>query len=230
MAKPLALVVDDEEQMLAIVTFALNTQGFDTRTAGDVAQAWNLLSTTKFDLVVLDIMLPHGSGLDLTRRIRARSAHPPIMLLTALDAEHNRIAGLEAGADDYVTKPFSPRELALRAEAIYRRTATNEPPKHSFGQLVATDQGVYCGADLLPLTAREADLLTVLIRYAPKPVSRTRLLNEVWGTTSLSGGADMIKTTIYRLRRKLDHHCVDDVAIATVPSGYQLVGAQLSTD
>ncbi|MDP9805846.1 DNA-binding response OmpR family regulator [Trueperella bonasi] len=223
MTKPLVLVVDDEKQMLSIVTFALSTQGFDTRTATDVAGAWNLLTTTVFDLIVLDIMLPHGSGLDLTRRIRANGMTTPIILLTALDAEHNRIAGLEAGADDYLAKPFSPRELALRAEAIYRRTSAIEPPKDCFGPLTASRTGIYTESTLLTLSATEARLLRRLIRYAPESVSHVQLLNEVWETTDRSGASDMIKSTVYRLRRRLRQQGVKQVSIVTVPGGYQLV-------
>lgn len=221
--KPLVLVVDDEEQMLSIVTFALHTQGFETRTATDVTSAWKELTSTRFDLVVLDIMLPHGSGLDLTRRIRAKGMYPPIILLTALDAEHNRIVGLEAGADDYLAKPFSPRELALRAEAIYRRTTTRQPPKDIYGPLSVADNGIYHGDAKLNLSATEARLLARLIRYSPQSVSRGRLLNEVWNTTNSSGASDMIKTAIYRLRRKLSEQGVKQVTISTVPGGYQLV-------
>lgn len=223
MTPPLALVVDDEEQMLAIVTFALSTQGFATRTASDVASAWQLLTTTQFDLVVLDIMLPHGSGLDLTRRIRARSLQPPIILLTALGEEHNRIAGLEAGADDYVTKPFSPRELALRAEAICRRTGNTEIREDRFGELTVTNSRIAFRRRLLQLSATETRLLECLISAGGQPVPRIRLLNEVWDTTSQTGGTDMIKTSIYRLRRKLKDQGVSGMSIATVPGGYQLI-------
>lgn len=222
--KPLALVVDDEEQMLLIVTFALETQGFETVTAGDTASAWRILSTQNVDIVILDIMLPRGSGLDLTRRIRARSTHPPILLLSALDGEHNRIAGLEAGADDYVTKPFSPRELALRAEAIYRRTSVPPSQNEHFEQLLATPNGVFWNRQLLDLSSTEEQILKVLIRSAPDPVPRAQILNEVWGTTWASGASDMIKTAIYRLRRKLAAQGVDPNMIHTAAGGYQLQG------
>lgn len=120
---PRALIIDDEPQMLSIVAFALQTQGFDCSTAPNTARAWEHLSTKPVDLLVLDIMTPTGSGIDLVKRIRGRGDGVPIILLTALGDEEDRIAGLEASADDYVTKPFSPRELALRAQAIVRRTA-----------------------------------------------------------------------------------------------------------
>ncbi|WP_406712558.1 response regulator [Trueperella pyogenes] len=118
MITPRALVVDDEPQMLAIVTFALESKGFTCVTAATAAEAWHKLTAYEFHLAVLDIMLPHGSGLDLTERIRAQIGDLPIILLTARADVEDRIKGLEAGADDYLTKPFSPQELALRAQAL----------------------------------------------------------------------------------------------------------------
>ena len=117
---PTALVVDDEPQMTIIVEFALQTQGFTVLTAHDGATALHLLRTHSVDLVVLDVMMPTMDGLALCQRIRARS-EVPIMLLTALAQRDDIIAGLEHGADDYVTKPFHPREVALRAQALVRR-------------------------------------------------------------------------------------------------------------
>ena len=121
-AAPRALIVDDEPQMLAIVEFALQTQGFECVTAPDAERAWRLLLTQDVDLAVLDVMLPGASGIELCRRIRSR-LDVPVLLLTARGETEDRIVGFEAGADDYVAKPFSPREVALLAQALVRRTA-----------------------------------------------------------------------------------------------------------
>ena len=132
--KPLGLVVDDEPQMRYVITFALETQGFRCVSAASAESAWEKLGQESFDLVILDVMLPGLGGVELCRRIRATST-TPIILLTALGDEEDRIAGLEAGADDYVTKPFSPRELALRASAVVRRTASGTRDAVSNGAL-----------------------------------------------------------------------------------------------
>src|SRR5690606_13415819 len=117
---PRALVVDDERQMRDIVSFALETQGFTTVEAADAEKAWAACERQAFDVIVLDVMLPRASGISLCRRIRVLS-DVPIILLTAKGEAADRVAGLEAGADDYVVKPFHPRELALRAMAVVRR-------------------------------------------------------------------------------------------------------------
>ncbi|WP_353065184.1 response regulator transcription factor [Arcanobacterium hippocoleae] len=119
--KPRALIVDDEKQMTAIVAFTLETQGFVCDCTHRGSDAKQLLAERNYQLIVLDVLMPGISGVELTRQIRAMRVETPIILLTALGEEEHRIKGLEAGADDYVTKPFSPRELALRAGAIVRR-------------------------------------------------------------------------------------------------------------
>lgn len=124
---PRALVVDDEPQMLSIVSFALETQGFEWLSVANTARAWEHLASHRVNLLVLDIMTPTGSGIDLVKRIRARGDDVPIILLTALGDEEDRIAGLEAGADDYVTKPFSPPRVGAArpgdCQALHARSA-----------------------------------------------------------------------------------------------------------
>ncbi|WP_367129513.1 response regulator transcription factor [Saccharothrix sp. HUAS TT1] len=202
-AGPTALVVDDEPQMTIIIEFALRTQGFTVLTANDGATALNLLRSRAIDLVVLDVLMPALDGLALCRRIRARS-EVPIMLLTALSQHDDVITGLEHGADDYVTKPFHPREVALRAQALVRR-------RHGagagirVGELVvdpATRTATLAGHRLdLPFT--EFKLLTHLAARRGVPQSWQDLLREVWGTADLLGGRDVVKSTIYRLRSRL---------------------------
>ena len=121
------LVVDDEPQMVQLVRLALRAQGFDAIQASSAVDAWQALRTHAVSVVVLDVMMPGESGVDLCRRIRELS-DVPIVLLTARGLESERVGGLEAGADDYVVKPFSPRELALRVAALARRAAGNEQP------------------------------------------------------------------------------------------------------
>jgi DNA-binding response OmpR family regulator len=218
----LALVVDDEPQMLDIVTFALETQGFASVYAKDAESAWGLFRNRQFDLVVLDVMLPQSSGLSLCRRIREVSA-VPVLLLTAKSGVQDRIAGLEAGADDYVTKPFHPRELALRAEAIVRRTAVAPAPVElvhgplRVGQDAATVHGRY-----LHLSALELRLLRRLASAQGQPVSFRDLLLSGWQIDEGPGGREMLKTALYRVRKALHGEGMPRAIRAVRGVGYEL--------
>ena len=198
-SRPLGLVVDDEPQMRYVITFALETQGFRCVSAAD-------------------------AGVELCRRIRAAAA-VPIILLTALGDEEDRIAGLEAGADDYVTKPFSPRELALRASAVVRRTAAGTGDVVSNGALsvqAATGEVAWEGRPI-PLPDTEARLLAALARHAGSVLTWADLLNEVWGTAESAGGREMVRTTVYRLRRHLGRrNAPPDLVVAARGQGYTM--------
>jgi DNA-binding response OmpR family regulator len=201
---PTALVVDDEPQMTIIIEFALQTQGFTVLTAHDGATALNRLRTHTVDLVVLDVMMPTMDGLTLCERIRARS-DVPVMLLTALSRHDDVIAGLEHGADDYVTKPFHPREVALRAQALVRRHRRGGGAAVRVGRLVIDPvaQSASLGRHRLDLPFTEFKLLTHLASRRGVPQSWQDLLREVWGTADLLGGRDVVKSTVYRLRSRL---------------------------
>jgi DNA-binding response OmpR family regulator len=200
---PTALVVDDEPQMTLIIEFALQTQGFQVLVAHDGATALNLLRTRTVDLVVLDVLMPAMDGLTLCQRIRGRS-EVPIMLLTALSQHEDVITGLEHGADDYVTKPFHPREVALRAQALVRRRRGTGTTVR-VGGLVLDLAGQTAALDGRPLNLpyTEFKLLAYLAARRGVPQSWRDLLREVWGTTDLIGGRDVVKTTVYRLRSRL---------------------------
>ncbi|MCA0295514.1 MAG: response regulator transcription factor [Actinobacteria bacterium] len=219
---PRVLVVDDETQMVSIVSFALETQGFVPSVARNAEQAWRMLCDERFDLVVLDVMLPGASGIQLTERIRATS-DTPVVLLTARGEEEDRLRGLLAGADDYLTKPFSPRELALRAAAIIRRTRSrapeqdvlvNGPLRIDRGRRQAQLDGVP-----LRLSGVEYELLVALAVRAGEPVEWRQLLNEVWHTAVLAGGRDMVKTAAYRLRHAIGP-TADDLIVTVRGVGY----------
>ncbi len=200
---PSALVVDDEPQMTAIVEFALQTQGFSVLTAHDGATALHLLRSHAVDLVVLDLMMPTMDGLTLCQRIRARS-DVPIMVLTAMNQPEDVIVGLEHGADDYVTKPFHPREVALRAQALVRR-------RREIGVAMQVGELVIDPAErVVTLAGRRLDLpyteFKLLAHLAARPgtaQSWQELLGAVWGTNDLLGGRDVVKSTVYRLRARL---------------------------
>ncbi|GIG01172.1 response regulator transcription factor [Catellatospora citrea] len=200
--RPTALVVDDEPQMTAIIAFALETQNFDTLTAHDGATALNLLRNRSVDLVVLDVMMPTLDGLSLCARIRRHSTIP-IMLLSALSQHDDIITGLEHGADDYVTKPFHPREVALRAQALVRR-------REGANMLRVGELVIDCGTRTVSFAGRRVEMpyteFQLLLHLAGRPgvpQSWRTLLRDVWGTEELIGGRDVVKSAVYRLRSRL---------------------------
>ncbi|MCC9177232.1 response regulator [Arthrobacter sp. zg-Y750] len=221
-AQPLALVVDDEPQMIDIVSFALETQGFETVTARDAEKAWQIFKVRDLDLLVLDVMLPQASGLSLCRRIREVSS-VPILLLTARGETKDRVEGLEAGADDYVTKPFHPRELALRAEAIVRRTRSQPAPGTLvYGPLQIAGSSASLNGRILNLTPTEFRLLVRLASEQGKPVSFRHLLLAGWQMEEGPGAKEMLKTAVYRLRLQLAEHGYQKAVGAVRGAGYQL--------
>ena len=180
------LVVEDEQSIASLVTLYLSNEGFRVAQIADGALALAEVERVKPDLVILDVMLPGMDGVEICRRLRAASEALPIVMLTARDAEVDRILGLELGADDYITKPFSPRELVARVKAVLRRStrATDEEPEVLRVGDVAIDlarREVSAGEVLVSLTAKEFDLLTFLSRNRGIVFSRDRLLDRVWG-------------------------------------------------
>jgi DNA-binding response OmpR family regulator len=200
---PTALIVDDEPQMTAILEFALQTQGFTALVAHDGATAMHLLRTRDPDLVVLDILMPAVDGLTLCRWIRERS-EVPIMMLTALAQHEDVIAGLEQGADDYVTKPFHPREVALRAQALVRRRRDGTA-RIRVGRLRIdpAERTVTLAGRRIDLPYTEFKLLSHLAARRGNAQSWQELLRAVWDTADLTGGRDVVKSTVYRLRSRL---------------------------
>lgn len=202
------LVVDDEPQMVEIIKFALETQGFQTITAGSAEEGWEIAQNNRLDLLVLDVMLPGRSGLSLCRRVR-EVADTPVLFLTARGEAPDRLEGFEAGGDDYVVKPFNPRELALRAQAIIRRANTSSRQKVVQNGPLAVD--LVTGRVSLDgvdpkLTDTESKLLAVLAENLGQTVTSREIIARVWDTDSLLGSREMLKTAIYRLRVRLGDH------------------------
>jgi DNA-binding response OmpR family regulator len=205
------LVVDDEPSIREIVSLYLKRSGFAVSTAADGQVAIDELARQSFDLVVLDLMLPKVDGLEITRRLRATS-QTPIIMLTARSEEIDRILGLEMGADDYVTKPFSPQELVSRVRAVLRRTQraqqtildTGERPL-VYGALRIDPQKrlVEARGQEIMLTAREFDLLWLLARHPRQVFNRDQLLDLVWGITEYID-ASTITVHVRRLREKIE--------------------------
>lgn len=187
MTEAMILVVEDEQSIASLVTLYLTNEGFRVSQIADGAQALDAVERVKPDLVILDVMLPGMDGIEICRRLRAAGGGLPIVMLTARDAEVDRILGLELGADDYITKPFSPRELVARVKAVLRRTTRgsdeNEPEvlRVSDVEIDLARREVRAGEQMVSLTAKEFDLLAFLTRNRGIVFSRDRLLDRVWG-------------------------------------------------
>jgi DNA-binding response OmpR family regulator len=200
------LIVDDEQIVREVVVRYLERDGHTTLQAPDGIRARELLTAENPDLVVLDVMLPGTDGLELCRWIRGRS-DLPVILLTARGDESDRIVGLELGADDYVTKPFSPRELAARVRTVLRRArpGATEEERVTFGEIEidASTREVRRAGEALRLTAKEFDLLRFLARHPSKVFSRELLMSSVWG---YEAAFDTGTVTVHmrRLREKIE--------------------------
>jgi two-component system phosphate regulon response regulator PhoB len=202
------LVVDDEPDLLELVRFNLSQAGFQVDTALSGREALEQLKAAPPDLLVLDLMLPDVSGNDICRQIRSDSALAdlPIVMLTAKSEEVDRVVGFELGADDYVPKPFSPRELTLRVRAVLRRRASAPAPGHTIehGCLRVDPERHRCFVEgqEIELTAKEFRLLSTLMARPGRVMTRERLLDEVWGS-EITVTSRTIDTHLKRLREKL---------------------------
>jgi DNA-binding response OmpR family regulator len=201
------LVADDEEDVLTLVRKSMVTAGFNVITAADGAEALHEARTRRPALVLLDLMLPGMSGLEVCKVLKSDPATSkiPVIMLTAKAEEIDRIVGLELGADDYVTKPFSPRELVLRVKAVLRRSEKSEAPRELTHGPIAIDQErhlVRVKTRQIDLTATEFRLLALLIERRERTQSRDKLLNEVWGYETAID-TRTVDTHIRRLRQKL---------------------------
>jgi two-component system, OmpR family, response regulator len=202
------LVVDDEPNLAELVSMALRMEGWQVRTAADGAGAIRVAREFRPDAVVLDVMLPDLSGLEVLRRLRAESAYLPVLLLTAKDAVEDRIAGFTAGGDDYVTKPFSLEEVALRLRALLRRArvvAATEGSALVVGDLTLDEdtREVHRAGEPISLTATEFELLRYLMRNPRRVLSKAQILDRVWNY-DFGGQANVVELYISYLRKKID--------------------------
>lgn len=222
------LVVDDDERIRDLLKRFLARNGYLVSVARDAAHASRLLDSLDFDLLVIDWMMPGEDGLSLTRRVRAAS-ETPILLLTARGEASDRIEGLEAGADDYLPKPFEPRELLLRSAAILRRAAPPVPEDQVARSLVLGERQydlirgeLTQGDQAVRLTSTEQALMRVFSRQPNEPVSRLRLAEELGGTEG-AVQERAVDVQITRLRRKLERDPKNPRYLQTVRgAGYML--------
>jgi two-component system, OmpR family, response regulator RegX3 len=227
------LMVEDETSITEPLAEALDREGFDTRVAGTVADALSEAEREMPDLVLLDVMLPDGSGYDVARTLRERSK-VPIIMLTARGEETDRIVGLELGADDYIVKPFSAREVAARIRAVLRRVGdvpaapTAAPETLEIGPVKldpARREATAHGTDL-DLTRKEFELLALLASEAGSVISRERLIDEVWDTNWF-GSTKTLDVHVSSLRRKLGDDSQNPRFIHTVRGvGFRFASAE----
>jgi DNA-binding response OmpR family regulator len=210
------LIADDDTVVRDVVRRYLERDGLDVTVADDGSEALRVLGTQRIDLAILDVMMPGPDGLSLCRTLRQGGDYSvPVILLTALGEEDDRIAGLEAGADDYLTKPFSPRELALRVRSVLRRAPSTTgvlPLEIQVGELrVSTAaRAVHIGSQHVGLTSREFDLLMFFLTHTDTVFSREELLQRVWQWEF--GDLSTVTVHVKRLRSKLgEHHRIQTV-------------------
>ena len=212
------LVVDDDTTVREVVVSYLRAAGHDVLEAGDGQGALTVMRDKPAELVVLDLMMPGIDGLEVCRRLR-QTGNVPIIMLTALGTEQDRVAGLEIGADDYVTKPFSPRELVLRVESILRRTPGGPPGLPEIvidGDLVVdhTRREATLAGVALQLTSREFDLLRFMAAHPGVAYSRDDLLQQVWGWSI--GDQSTVTVHVRRVREKVEQDPTTPVRLVTV--------------
>jgi two-component system copper resistance phosphate regulon response regulator CusR len=201
------LVVEDQPDFADFVVRGLREEGFTVEAAADVPAAWHALTTAEWDVVLLDRGLPGGDGLSLLTRFRAAGHATPVLMLTARDAVPDRVAGLDAGADDYLTKPFSFDELVARVRALARRPAATagNTLAHAGVRVDLATQRADRDGHRLDLTAKEYALLVLFLRHPGQVLTRTRIYEHVWDER-YDGLSNTLEVHVKDLRRKLESH------------------------
>lgn len=227
------LVVDDEQSILTLLQYNLEQAGYEVITAVDGEEALHLAEKEEPDLMVLDLMLPKLDGVEVCKLIRQRKMDIPIIMLTAKDDELDKILGLELGADDYMTKPFSPRELLARAKAILRRSNVKQSAEQvedeseetiTIAELVIYPQKyeIYFQKEKLELTPKEFELLLYLAKYKGRVHTRDQLLSSVWNY-DFAGDTRIVDVHISHLRDKIEQDTRKPKYIKTIRGlGYKL--------
>lgn len=223
---PLILVVDDDDRLRKLLQKFLTDNGFRVFSAADTTEADKMLSWYVFDLLVVDVMMPKETGIEFTDRLRKASNTVPILMLTAMGESNDRISGLESGADDYLPKPFEPRELLLRINNILRRVMSKPPEKQKaeirFGihHYDLDEKMLYRGSEKIRLPLAESALLQLLAERAGQDISREELAQKTGNETNLR----TIDVQITRLRRKIEPDARQPRYIQTIRGkGYSLI-------
>jgi len=200
-----ALVVEDESKMAALLRRGLQEEGFAVDIAANGEDGSWMGTENDYDVILLDVMLPDVDGFEVCRRLRAADRWAPILMLTARDGVQDRVAGLDAGADDYLTKPFSFDELLARVRALLRRGPSERPPVLTVGDLVLdpATRRVSRGEQDIDLTPKEFGLLDLFLRHPGEALSRTRILEHVWDF-AYDGDSNVVDVYVRYLREKVD--------------------------
>ena len=220
------MIIEDEAPISTLLEYNFTQAGFETLTAADGKLGLELIEREVPDLIVLDLMLPGMDGLDICKHLRQRKIFTPILMLTARDEEFDKVLGLELGADDYMTKPFSPREVVAKVKAILRRVIqldinTGEKKviekKLSIGSLeVFPDKHEsYMNGELIELTLKEFELLVYLVKHKGRVVTREQLLQAIW-RFEFSGDTRVVDVHISHLREKIEQNTKEPAYIKTV--------------
>ena len=204
------LLVEDEESLAAGLIYNLSEEGYDVEWVADGREALNKFNSLNYDMVLLDIMLPYVDGFEVAEQIRSRDPQMPILILTARTSAHDKVKGLEVGADDYLTKPFHLQELLLRVKGMLRRKtwyskSTDSLPSYQIGETLINFENLSCtrGSETIQLTVREAMVLKYLIEHKAHIVSRKDLLENVW-SISTEIETRTVDNFIARLRKYLE--------------------------
>ncbi|WP_077327420.1 response regulator transcription factor [Virgibacillus siamensis] len=221
------LIVDDEKSIVTLLKFNVEQAGFEADVAFDGREAVNMVEQNHYDLVILDLMLPEMDGMDVCKHLRNNKIDVPILMLTAKDDEFDKVLGLELGADDYLTKPFSPKEVVARIKAILRRAAKVE--EHSFSSLQIGKLTIYperyeaeMHDEILTFTRKEFELLYYLAAHKGKILSRDQLLSAVWNY-DFAGDTRIVDVHVSHLREKIEPVTKKPVYIKTVRGlGYKM--------
>jgi DNA-binding response OmpR family regulator len=206
-AAPQILVIEDEHKVAGALRAGLEAEGYRVRIAYTGEEGFFLASSEPFELVILDRMLPGRDGLEILEALRKKGMLTPVLFLTARDGVEDRVAGLDAGADDYLVKPFAFAELLARVRALVRRSRGDQLVRLSIGDLVidVATRAVTCAGKRIDLTTREFELLEYLVRHKGTLVSREMLARDVWGETERCTPLDnVIDVHMTRLRKKID--------------------------
>ncbi|MDQ0255054.1 two-component system alkaline phosphatase synthesis response regulator PhoP [Evansella vedderi] len=227
------LIVDDEDSIVTLLQFNLEQGGFQVSTAMDGKTALEKAMDASYDLIILDLMLPEMDGLEVCKQLRQNKVMTPILMLTAKDDEFDKVLGLELGADDYLTKPFSPREVVARVRAILRRTQTttkdqsveqkeNKVIKIGEVTICPDNYEAYLRNEVLELTPKEFELLLYLANNKGRVMTRDTLLNAVWNYNFV-GDTRIVDVHVSHLREKIEPNTKKPVYIKTVRGlGYKL--------
>jgi len=226
------LVVDDEEHILTLIKFNLEQAGFEVASASDGEEALAKVEIERPDLIVLDLMLPKKDGMEVCKELRLQRNVTPILMVTAKDDEFDKVLGLELGADDYMTKPFSPREVVARVKAILRRSKIVETPVQQVEEVDAiriADLKVlpeyyeaYVADEKLELTPKEFELLYYLVKNKGRVLTRDQLLSAVWNY-DFAGDTRIVDVHISHLREKIERDTKKPLYIKTIRGlGYKL--------